>query len=159
MRIRILLFSSLTFNMPTKNNLKTKFFWLLLFEGTLTSFSNLKSHKKSQRSRSQGFSYYFCLVIEGSGSIPMTIGSGSGSNRPKNIRIWRIRIRIRIRNTGLQVYTLLLFTMADREGYTMHTAQCTLLECWWWKRIFRRQSQSRTSGHGSARNCSAMFFS
>ncbi len=57
--------------------------------------------------------------MEGSGSIPMTIGSGSGSNRPKNRRI---RIRIRIRNTGLQVYTLLLFTMADREGYTMHTA-------------------------------------
>ncbi len=42
----------------------------------------------------QGFSYYFCLMIEGSwagsGSIPLTNGSGSG--RPKNmwIRIWTI---------------------------------------------------------------------
>jgi hypothetical protein len=46
--------------------------------------------KKSKRShkavgRNQGFSYYFCLVIEGSGfgagsgSIPLTNGSGSGS--------------------------------------------------------------------------------
>jgi len=33
--------------------------------------------KKSQNSRSQGFSYYFCLMMEGSGSLPMTNGSGS----------------------------------------------------------------------------------
>ncbi len=51
------------------------------------------------KSRNQGFSYIFCLVIEGSrfgsgtgsGSIPLT--NGSGSRRPKNIRIRRIRIR------------------------------------------------------------------
>ena len=49
--------------------------------------SQLKSHKKSQKSRNQGFSYYFCLKMEGSGSVPLTNGSG----RPKNIRI---------RNTG-----------------------------------------------------------
>ena len=42
----------------------------------------------SQNSRNQGFSYYFCLMIEGpgagvgSGSIPLT--NGSGSRRPKN---------------------------------------------------------------------------
>jgi hypothetical protein len=53
--------------------------------------------KKSQNSRNQGFSYYFCLMIEGcgSGSVPLT--NGSGSRRPKHI-VW-IR-RIRIRNTG-----------------------------------------------------------
>jgi hypothetical protein len=47
----------------------------------------------------QGFSYYFCMMIEesGSGSIPLTSGSASGTWRPKNI--W---IRIRIRNTALQ---------------------------------------------------------
>jgi hypothetical protein len=60
----------------------------------------------SENSRNQGFSYSFCLMIEGSGSgsragsgsgsIPLTNGSGSG--RPKNTWI-RIRIRIRIRNT------------------------------------------------------------
>ncbi len=54
--------------------------------------------KKSQSSRNQGFSYYFPLVIEGSGSIPLTNGSGSGSRRPNNIRIRRIRIR----NTACQ---------------------------------------------------------
>jgi hypothetical protein len=56
----------------------------------LHHFSKIKSHKK-------GFSwYYFCLMIEGSGSIPGTLinGSGSGPRRPKNILI-------RIRNTCL----------------------------------------------------------
>ncbi len=46
-----------------------------------------------QNSRNQGFAYYFCLMIEGSGSVPLTNGSGSGSRRPKNKRIRRIRIR------------------------------------------------------------------
>jgi hypothetical protein len=52
----------------------------------------------------QGFSYYFCMMIEGSGSesgsIPLTNGSESGSRKPKNIWIrW-----IRIRNTAFTVY-------------------------------------------------------
>ncbi len=61
-----------------------------------------------QNSRNQGFSYYFCIIIEGSGSgsragsrsgsIPLNSGSGSGSRKTKNMWI-RIRIRIRIRNT------------------------------------------------------------
>ncbi len=52
-----------------------------------------KSKRKSQNSRNQGFSYYFCLLMEGSGSIPLTNGSGFGSGRLKNM--W-----IRIRNTA-----------------------------------------------------------
>jgi hypothetical protein len=40
---------------------------------------------KSQTSRNQSLSYYFCLIIEGSGSGSLTNGSGSG--RPKAIRI------------------------------------------------------------------------
>jgi hypothetical protein len=50
-------------------------------------FSKIKSQKESQNSRNQGFSYYFCMMVEGSGSrkgsgsIPLTSGSGSG--RPK----------------------------------------------------------------------------
>ncbi len=46
---------------------------------------------ESQNSRNQGFSYYFCMMIEGSGSIPLT--SRSGSRRPKNMWIRWIRIR------------------------------------------------------------------
>jgi hypothetical protein len=48
-------------------------------------FSKKNVIKKSQNSRNQGFSYYFCLMIEGSGSrsVPLTIGSRSGSKRPK----------------------------------------------------------------------------
>ncbi len=46
----------------------------------------------------QGFSYYFFMMIKGSGSIPLTIGSRSG--RPKNMWIrW-----IRIRNTGFYLW-------------------------------------------------------
>ncbi len=50
--------------------------------------SKIKSQKESQNSRIQDCSYYFCMMIEGSGSragsgsIPLTSGSGSG--RPKN---------------------------------------------------------------------------
>ncbi len=75
----------------------TKFFFLLLFEGTFTSFfKDKKSKKKSQNSRNQGFSYYFCLMIEGtgSGSVPLTNGSGSR----RSINIWILQIRVR--NTG-----------------------------------------------------------
>ncbi len=74
---------------------KRKFFCLLLFEGTFTSFS-----KKLQNSRNQGFSYFLCLLIEGSGSgpflwlmdpdsdpgVPKTCGSGgSGSEHCRKV--------------------------------------------------------------------------
>ncbi len=97
-------FSSLTLRFQQKNNFFKKFFCLLLFWRYI--YQRYKVWKKSQSSSNQGFSYYFCLVIEGSGSgsragsIPLT--NGSGSRRPKNMWIqWiGIRIRIRIRNTG-----------------------------------------------------------
>jgi hypothetical protein len=53
----------------------------------LHHFSKIKSQKESQNSRNQGISYYFCMMIEGSGW-------------PKNMWIRWIRIRIRIRNTA-----------------------------------------------------------
>ncbi len=43
-------------------------------------FSKMASHNEVTNSRNQGFSYYFCLMIEGS-------GSEAGFGRPKNIRI------------------------------------------------------------------------
>jgi hypothetical protein len=59
----------------------------------LYHFSKIKVQKKSENSRNQGFSYYFCLMTEGSRSKPLTSGSGSG--RPKIM--W---IRFQIQNTG-----------------------------------------------------------
>jgi hypothetical protein len=56
-------------------------------------FQRYKVIKKSQNSRNQCFSYYFCLMIE-----------GSGSGKPKNIWIHWIKIRIRIRNTAVRNY-------------------------------------------------------
>ncbi len=87
-----------------QKNKNKKFFCLLLFEGIFKSFFKDKSPKEVTTQKDRGFSYYFCLMIEGSGSI--SLASGSGSGRPKNMWIRRIRSRIRsrIRNTDQQVY-------------------------------------------------------
>ncbi len=69
---------------PLRRQQKTKsfsvYYFLKLHSHHFLKIKILKSHKWS-------FLYYFCLMIEGSGSIPLTNGSGSGSRRPKNIRI------------------------------------------------------------------------
>jgi hypothetical protein len=62
----ILLFSPVTFKTPTKNY--SAYYFLKV---NLHRFSRLKVIKKSQNSRNQCLSYYFCLMIEGSG-----VGSG-----------------------------------------------------------------------------------
>ncbi len=68
------------------NKIFSAYYFLKVF---LHHFSKTKSQKESQNSRNQGFSYYFCMMIE-----------GSGSGRPKNMWIRWNRIRIRIRNTA-----------------------------------------------------------
>ncbi len=66
--------------------IKKKVFLLITFWRYICiMFQRLKVQKKSQNSRNQGFSYYFCLLIEGSVSIPLANGSGSG--RPINMWI------------------------------------------------------------------------
>ncbi len=65
--------------------------------------------KKSQNSRNQGFSNYFCLMFKGSrsGSIPLTNGSRSGSRRPKNVWIrW-----FQIRNTAVKTTPPIMYTL------------------------------------------------
>ncbi len=68
-------------------------FCLLLFEGT---YSKIKSQKDVQKNRNQCFSYYFCLMIE-----------GSGSGRPKNIWILPILIRNTVKNNEINMFLLL----------------------------------------------------
>ncbi len=87
------------------------------YKGTFTSFSKDKKSKKSQNRRNQGFSYYFCMMIEGSGSGSIRLTSGSGSGRLKNMWIRWVRIRIRIRNTGSVVDALLV---RSRHGGCSH---------------------------------------
>jgi hypothetical protein len=53
----------------------------------LHHFSKIKCQKESPNIRNQGFSYYFCMMIEGSGSGSIPLTSGSGSWRPKNMWI------------------------------------------------------------------------
>ncbi len=79
------------------------FFCFDFLKPHLHHFSKIKIQKESHNSSNQGFSYYFCMMIEGSGSIRLTSGSGSGSWRPKNM--WIRWIRIRIRNTGYDINT------------------------------------------------------
>ncbi len=83
-----------------KTHFLTQFFLLITFWRYIyIIFSKIKSRKESQNSRNQGFSYYFCMMIEGSGSGSIPLTNGSGSGRPKNM--WIRWIRIRICNTGL----------------------------------------------------------
>jgi hypothetical protein len=80
-----------------KNNFQKKFLCLLLCEGTFTLFFKDEKSKRSHKTVGiKVFSYYFCLMTEGSGSLPLTSRSGSG--RPQTM--W---IRIRIRNTACDV--------------------------------------------------------
>ncbi len=77
-----------------KTNFLTQFFLLItFFKVHLHHLSKIKSQKESQNSRNQGFSCYFCMMIEGSGSGSIPLTSGSGSVKPKNMWIRWIRIR------------------------------------------------------------------
>jgi hypothetical protein len=82
-------------------------------------------HFSKQNSRNQGFSYYFCLMIEGSvaGSIPLTNGSVSVSRtrRPKNVRIRRIRIR----NTGYNRTRFLLWEQCLKNHKPRRSCSCS----------------------------------
>ncbi len=78
-----------------KNKWKKKFFCLLLFEDTFTSFFKNKKLKRSKKnSWYQGFSYYFACWLKDPDPDPYP-------GDPKHIRIRRIRIRIRTRSTDI----------------------------------------------------------
>ncbi len=75
--------------MPAKNyffNTIFSTYYFLKLHLLVHHFSKMKSQKESQNSKTQCFSYYFCIMTEWSGSIPLTSGSGSGSWRPNRIR-------------------------------------------------------------------------
>jgi hypothetical protein len=79
-----------------------KFFCLLLFEATFTSvFTN----KKSER-----FSYFLCLMIEGSGS------GWSGSGRSKNLRI-RIHWKKVFFRSGSEVHVEIQNKLIWKNGW------------------------------------------
>jgi hypothetical protein len=99
----------------------------------LHHFSKINSQKESQNSRNQGVSYYFCMMIEGSGSV---------SGRPENmwIRWIRIRIRIRIRNTAYDNLFVFLILKTKVRTLVADSICCTkiylhkkkLLLTWIW---------------------------
>ncbi len=63
-RIRVLFFSTVDDKMPTAFLLIT--FWRYIYISF--QFSYIKTQKDVKNSRNQGFSYFFCLLMEGSGS-------------------------------------------------------------------------------------------
>jgi hypothetical protein len=67
----------------------------------------------------QGFSYYLCLMMEGSGSGPLTNRSGSG--RPKNIRIW-------IRNTARNLHTFGSTVIQTKHKYSRLILNCIIVQ-------------------------------
>jgi hypothetical protein len=92
---------------------------LFLFEGTVhrtftSFFKDKKVMKKSQNSRNQGFSSFFCFFMEGSGSgagsVQINYGSGCWSRWPQNIRI-------RMRNNAWIVGIFVLSETVDRKFY------------------------------------------
>ncbi len=83
-------------------------------EGTFTSFFKVKKvKKKSQNGRNQGLSYYFCLMIEGSGSgsIPLTNGPDPDPGGPKT------------RGSG-DVHPKLVKYLALEYGVSQNSVQC-----------------------------------
>jgi hypothetical protein len=72
------------------------------FQVHLHNFLKVKVKKKSQNCRNQGFSYYFCLIIEGSGSIPLTKRPGWESGRPNQLTKKVANTMIDLRSPQLQ---------------------------------------------------------
>jgi hypothetical protein len=109
-----------------KKTIKKLFFCIILFEGTVTKFfkdkKSKRSHKIVEIIEIKVFSYYFCWIIEVSGSIPLTNGSGSGSRRLKNMWIRSIRIRIRIRNTDFKGARVWDFRLLGFSWFLYHNA-------------------------------------
>ncbi len=79
-RIRILLFSSVA-----DEQHKKRFFASYFLKVHLHQSSQLKSQKEVTKRINQSFSNFFCLLMDGSGSVQNN--DGSGSERPNYIRI------------------------------------------------------------------------
>ncbi len=86
MRIRLLLFSSLTLKRrgQQKKNIFYKVFLLITFWRYIyIIFQRQKAQKKSKNSRNQGYSYSFCLMIEGSGPYLWLVDPDPDPGGPK----------------------------------------------------------------------------
>jgi hypothetical protein len=94
--------------MPAKKNFETIFSAYYFLKVHLHHFSKIKSQKESQNSRNQGFSYYLCMMIEGSGSVPLTSGSDPGG--PKTCGSGSATL---VKELGQEIYFLNILTEMD----------------------------------------------
>ncbi len=101
--ILLLLFTSVTFKTLKKILVFIAYYFLRVVIFTLF-FKDEKVLKKSQNSKNKTYSYYFCLMMDGSGSWSVTLTNGSG--RPKN---WTLPENISIRSrVGTREYWMRL---------------------------------------------------
>jgi hypothetical protein len=67
-----------------KNYFVSKFFCLILFEGTFTSFFKDKKSQRSHKTVGIKVFLYFCLMIEGSGAGYTPLTNGPKTYRSNN---------------------------------------------------------------------------
>ncbi len=83
-RLRIMLFSSVTFKMATRNNFFGGIFACYFLKRHLRQFSKIKSHIEVTKQWESRFFLSFLLMIEGSVVGYHTNGSGSGRKAQKH---------------------------------------------------------------------------
>ncbi len=87
-----LLWRAFNLQVMRRNLQPQKVFLLITFWKYLYHSSQIKSHKEVKNSRSQGFSYYFCLMTEGFGPEsggPILYRFRSVSRTLQNMKVWK----------------------------------------------------------------------
>jgi hypothetical protein len=97
-----------------------------IFDGTFQTFHHYSKTKSRQLQKNinQGVSYYFCLMIEGSESVPLSNGFG----RPKIVLIYRLQTLVS-RNFILYLKLGPASHIDDGEGPVLHISlNCGIVE-------------------------------
>ncbi len=82
--------------------------------------------KNLKNRRNEGFSYYFCLIIEGSGAGSVARTNRFGAGMPKVIRI-------RIPNTGCKTFLSLIQEPTRRRPWRACGSGSVKISTWsWW---------------------------
>ncbi len=147
-----------------KNPQKSPVYCLLLvLKVHLHHFSKIKSQKEVTKQEELMFSYYFCLMIEGSGSVHLT--NGSGSRRPKNIRLTPVKCIKNAKNLVFTPFSLVAGIRSHCRRRRLHhpiVAALVAAASWlaaamwklwtrWWRAAVASQARQKRKRNGAAR--------